>query len=109
MITGLHNETQPVLKEKYVALFEQLFNGQVLFQSSEEEVFWDELFLLKINSKYLENCVAMSSEDELLGLSKTILNPLFAACLTYAQNVSFIRRANALQVCVPFPCDHVVC
>jgi hypothetical protein len=87
-------DNQP-LKEKFVAIYEQVFNGQF----TDDEIFWDELFLLKINSKYLENSIHMVSEEELLGMSKTVMNPLFTKCLHYAQNISLTRRGNALQVC----------
>jgi hypothetical protein len=83
-------------KEKFVSMYEALFAGKELYRTREH--FWEELFLLRVNSQYLENCILLSSEDELLRLTK-IIHTIFQVSLDALLDISPIRRTNALQVC----------
>lgn len=98
LITPVTNDATPnnaPFKEKFVSIYELLFAGKEVYRTKEH--FWDELFLLRINSVFLENCILLSSEEELMNLTK-ILHVIFQACLDTLLDDSHIRRTNALQV-----------
>ena len=93
------------MREKYVVLVESIFNyrDETNKPFEKEDSFWDELFLLKINSGFLENTIILQTEDELVNIEQTILNPFCLKCLFYMNDESPIRRANAIKtLCVVF-------
>ncbi|KAF0978519.1 hypothetical protein FDP41_002339 [Naegleria fowleri] len=97
--------TSTTFREKYVVLIETIFNykDDTNKPFEREDVFWDELFLLKINSGFLENSIVLQTEEELIQMEQTILNPLCLKCLFYMNDDSPIRRANAIHtLCIIF-------
>jgi hypothetical protein len=72
--------TKNALKEKFVAIYEAFFMVQYTQSidnthfkkgqnpSLHNEHFWEELFLLKVNTAFLERCIILTSEDQLLAL-----------------------------------------
>ncbi|KAL9644948.1 hypothetical protein ABK040_004442 [Willaertia magna] len=100
-----NTDNKKPLREKYVVLYESIFNYKDPMNKplEKDEQFWDELFLLKINSGYLENSILLQSEEELISIEQTVMNPLCFKCLSYMNDSSSIRRANAIQtLCILF-------
>ena len=87
--------TSSMFKEKFVSLYEALFAGKELYR---KELFWEELFLLRVNSQFLENQILQKSEEELKQITR-ILHAIFQAALDTTQDSQHHRRTNALQVC----------
>lgn len=99
--------TTVVLKEKFVSIYEQLFDNKraksPVHDENGQDAFWDELLLLKVNNIYLEDKIKLTSEKELIQLQKTTMNPLFSKLCQYIINASYTRQANALQtLCILF-------
>eukprot|EP00002_Diphylleia_rotans_P012541 TRINITY_DN2453_c0_g1_i2.p1 TRINITY_DN2453_c0_g1~~TRINITY_DN2453_c0_g1_i2.p1 ORF type:complete len:420 (+),score=91.68 TRINITY_DN2453_c0_g1_i2:62-1321(+) len=86
-----------LLKEKFVDVYETFFKG--LDPIHDYENFWEELFLLKVNASFLERCVMLTSEEELLALKEN-LHIIFTNCVAYLQDESTFRVSNALQTLV---------
>lgn len=63
------------------------------------DVFWDEVFLLKVNGAFLERCIVLTSEDALLGLSGT-LHTLLSQCTRAVADANEIRVVHALETLV---------
>lgn len=59
--------------------------------------FWDELFLLKINSVFLERCILLTSEEQFLAL-KDSLNLIFVHSSIILKESNLVRNQNILQV-----------
>lgn len=69
------------LKEKFVAVYEALFAVRRCLAASEGSLngvlqggtastkdprFWEEVFLLRVNAAFLERCILLTSEEQLL-------------------------------------------
>jgi len=118
------------LKEKIVDLYEQLFQvgltnekkgrpnadflkGVKLYEQNEQ--FWEELFLLRVNLSFLERCISLNSEEQLgilqvsrlfnilfekylYSYRKDILQAMFYNCIIVSEKGNKIRVAHALEV-----------
>ncbi|EFC48169.1 predicted protein [Naegleria gruberi] len=99
------NGSSGVFREKYIAMIETIFNyrDETNKPFEKPDSYWDELFLLKINIGFLENTIVLQTEEELMNIEQTILNPFCLKCLFYLNDDSQIRRANAIQtLCIIF-------
>eukprot|EP01080_Neovahlkampfia_damariscottae_P002491 gene2491-3200_t len=68
-----------------------------LFQ--EEDINWDEMFLLRVNLKYLDDLILQNSESQLLKQQNNF-HLIFNKCLEYLDNNFEDRRVNsALTMC----------
>eukprot|EP01114_Cavostelium_apophysatum_P007878 TRINITY_DN2008_c0_g1_i1.p1 TRINITY_DN2008_c0_g1~~TRINITY_DN2008_c0_g1_i1.p1 ORF type:complete len:671 (+),score=159.93 TRINITY_DN2008_c0_g1_i1:184-2196(+) len=88
------NINKTALKEKFVAVFEALFVGQN--PAAGNPNFWKELFLLKVNIPYLERCIVLTSEEQLLIL-KDNMNLIFISCCEILDDDNKIRVAHAME------------
>ncbi|CAG8599233.1 9680_t:CDS:2, partial [Acaulospora morrowiae] len=63
--------SKPVLKEKFVEIYEKFFKAQYNLYASGDDPseglphFWDELFLLRVNSAYLMKLISETSQEKL--------------------------------------------
>ncbi|XP_074640845.1 armadillo-like helical domain-containing protein 3 [Tubulanus polymorphus] len=82
------------LKEKIVQIYEALFKGE---DPSDGNVnFWDELFLLRVNSQYIESEFEKLDGAQLITLKDNI-NVLFFHCVKIFKTDHPIRIVNAAQ------------
>lgn len=88
-----HNSRQP-LKEKFVQIYESFFKGKD--PSLNNQNFWDELFLLKVNVNFIQQQFDSLSGADLVKLKDTI-NTLFHHCVQALRSEHRIRIVNALQ------------
>ena len=65
--------------------------------SSQREHFWEELFLLKVNTQLLKTLIKKKSVPQLLEL-KPALNRLFDHACTAVSDHNYIRVANSMLV-----------
>ncbi|XP_046565676.1 armadillo-like helical domain-containing protein 3 [Haliotis rubra] len=89
---GSHSKM--ALKEKIVQIYEAFFQGEDPSRGNAN--FWDELFLLKVNTSYIENEIEKLSGEGLLSL-KDNLNMLFYQCVEALAQDNLIRVVNALH------------
>jgi len=61
------------------------------------EVFWEELFLLKVNIKFLDRCFLLTGEEQLLALKSTF-NLIFHHCLLALKDDNIIRCVHGFEV-----------
>ncbi|KAL6073166.1 hypothetical protein QOT17_005133 [Balamuthia mandrillaris] len=92
-------ESKPALKEKFVDIYERLFEGETLYTNDEEEdTFWSELFLLKVNAAFLDRHLKLKSEEQLLSLRKNVSAIFARACETIGDAETNPHRiAHALE------------
>lgn len=91
---GKQTGTKKPLKEKIVQIYETFFQGE---DPSKGNVnFWDELFLLRVNVKCIDNQFENLTNEELLQL-KNVFNTLFYHCVQALKAEHQIRIVNALQ------------
>uniref|UniRef100_A0A0B6ZUJ8 Armadillo-like helical domain-containing protein n=1 Tax=Arion vulgaris TaxID=1028688 RepID=A0A0B6ZUJ8_9EUPU len=82
-----------VLKEKVVQIYEAFFHGED--PSNSNSNFWDELFLLKVNTQFIESEIDKLSGEGLLDL-KDNFNLLFYRATQALKEDNNIRKINAL-------------
>lgn len=83
------------LKEKFVQIYEAFFQGED--PSTGNANFWDELFLLKVKTNYIESEFDKLNGDALVSLKENI-NLWFYKCVeTLRQQASPIRIVNAIH------------
>ncbi|XP_037282600.2 armadillo-like helical domain-containing protein 3 [Rhipicephalus microplus] len=82
------------LKEKFVQIYEGFFKG--VDPSVNNQNFWDELFLLKVNVNFIQQQFDNLSGEDLVRLKDTI-NSLFYHCVQALRSDHRIRVVNALQ------------
>ncbi|XP_013385441.1 UPF0668 protein C10orf76 homolog [Lingula anatina] len=82
------------LKEKAVQIYEAFFKGED--PSLGNRNFWDELFLLKVNSPYIEKQFESLSGEQLLALKENV-NTLCYQCIQTMKQDHPIRTAHAMQ------------
>ncbi|KAF0504530.1 DUF1741-domain-containing protein [Gigaspora margarita] len=86
------------LKEKFVEIYENFFKGND--PSAGQPHFWNELFLLKVNSAYLTRCLAEISQDQLLTIKGNI-NKIFLNAIEMMKDETTKRKINAIEtLCV---------
>uniref|UniRef100_H2ZR09 Armadillo-like helical domain-containing protein n=1 Tax=Ciona savignyi TaxID=51511 RepID=H2ZR09_CIOSA len=88
------SEGKKPLKEKVILLYDAIFKAEDL--SLENPNFWDEFFLLRVNSDYLEKKFESMTVKEVLNF-KDDLNRFFAKCAEYIVSGHLIRMINAVQ------------
>lgn len=81
-------------KEKIVQIYETLFKGEAL--PSPNAQFWDEFFLLKPKTAYIDNEIQKMSQEQLF-LAKTNINLLVTNCIEALTDSNNIRVVYALQ------------
>ncbi|KYQ94419.1 hypothetical protein DLAC_04715 [Tieghemostelium lacteum] len=82
------------LKEKFVEIYEALFNGEDPSQGQPQ--FWEQLFLIKVNIPFLERCIILTSEDHLLAL-KPNLNKIFTQSCLWLKDTSTLRLVHVIE------------
>ncbi|CAL1538799.1 unnamed protein product [Lymnaea stagnalis] len=83
-----------VLKEKVVQIYEAFFHGED--PSTTNPNFWDELFLLKVNTQFIESEMDKLTGESLLELKEN-LNLIFYRATQALKEDNNIRRINALH------------
>ncbi|KAG0223921.1 hypothetical protein BGX31_008272, partial [Mortierella sp. GBA43] len=68
--------------------------GQDPAQGKDPDVFWDELFLIKVNEGYLSSSLQQTSEDQLLAIKDGINNIFLHATLTIVLGEIFRKKFN---------------
>ncbi|KAG0057634.1 hypothetical protein BGZ83_007007 [Gryganskiella cystojenkinii] len=84
------------LKEKFVEIYDMFLRGQDPALGKDPEVFWDELFLIKVNAEYLSSSLRRISEDELLAI-KDGINSIFLHAVQTMRDPLPQRRLHAMQ------------
>ncbi|EGC34221.1 hypothetical protein DICPUDRAFT_153625 [Dictyostelium purpureum] len=82
------------LKEKFVEIYESFFNGED--PSEGQPIFWEQLFLIKVNIPFLERCIILTSEDHLLALKPNI-NKIFTQCCHWLKDPNPLRLAHIIE------------
>ena len=62
----------------------------------DSPTFWDELFLLKVNYTFLERCVQLTSEEQLL-LLKDNVSLIFRQCCYSIKDFNLVRVKHSLE------------
>lgn len=88
------SHSKKALKEKIVQIYEAFFRGED--PSTGNQNFWDELFLLKVNTQYIESEFEKLSGEQLVELTE-MFNRLFYKCVETMKQDSPIRVINAIQ------------
>ncbi|XP_055874531.1 armadillo-like helical domain-containing protein 3 [Biomphalaria glabrata] len=94
ILTRKSSTQKMVLKEKVVQIYEAFFHGED--PSSSNSNFWDELFLLKVNTQFIESEIDKLNGETLLELKEN-LNLLFYKATQALKEESNIRKINALH------------
>ncbi|KAF9899048.1 hypothetical protein BX616_003335 [Lobosporangium transversale] len=84
------------LKEKFVEIYDTFLRGQDPAQGKDPDVFWDELFLIKVNEEYLSTSLRQVSEDQLLAI-KDRINSIFLHAVQTMRDPLPQRRLHAMQ------------
>ncbi|KAF9292622.1 hypothetical protein BGZ68_000026 [Mortierella alpina] len=84
------------LKEKFVEIYDTFLRGQDPAQGRDPDVFWDELFLIKVNESYLSTSLRQISEDQLLAI-KDGINAIFLHAVQTMRDPLPQRRLHAMQ------------
>ncbi|KAF9964183.1 hypothetical protein BGZ70_006809 [Mortierella alpina] len=84
------------LKEKFVEIYDTFLRGQDPAQGRDPDVFWDELFLIKVNESYLSASLRQISEDQLLAI-KDGINAIFLHAVQTMRDPLPQRRLHAMQ------------
>jgi hypothetical protein len=82
------------LKEKFVVVYEAFFKGEDPSEGNPN--FWDEVLLLKVNFSFLERCIILTSEDQLVALKDNI-KKIFFNCMKGISDANIYRSAHALE------------
>ncbi|KAG0245275.1 hypothetical protein BGW41_002744 [Actinomortierella wolfii] len=84
------------LKEKFVEIYDQFLRGEDPSLGKDPEQFWDELFLIKVNTSYLSSSLRQMNEDQLLAIKDEINNIFLHAVQTMRDQLPQ-RRLHAIQ------------
>ncbi|XP_003741198.1 armadillo-like helical domain-containing protein 3 [Galendromus occidentalis] len=82
------------LKKKFVQIYEGLLDGEEPWSSNDH--FWDELFLLKVNSGFLTKEFELMKPEKLLQL-KPVINRISAESIRAVKSDNRIRIVNAYE------------
>ncbi|KAH3706458.1 hypothetical protein DPMN_065844, partial [Dreissena polymorpha] len=82
------------LKEKIVQIYEAFFQGEDM--SAGNANFWDELFLLKVNTLYIETECDKLTGDGLVQV-KDNFNMMFERCVEVIKQDNSVRTVNAVH------------
>eukprot|EP00026_Physarum_polycephalum_P003890 Phypoly_transcript_03907.p1 GENE.Phypoly_transcript_03907~~Phypoly_transcript_03907.p1 ORF type:complete len:759 (+),score=84.53 Phypoly_transcript_03907:28-2277(+) len=89
------NATQKALKEKFVVVYEALFNGED--PSAGNPNFWGEVLLLKVNANVLERLIILTSEEDILVNLKGNISMIFVECTKALADTYPVRQQHALE------------
>jgi hypothetical protein len=89
-VTGETEIKKPQFKQKFIHYYETFFSGdeKKIFNlitennTKNQQFFWEEFFLLKVNTNYLNKLIDSKNEDYLLKIAPMI-NLLFKQCLNF--------------------------
>ncbi|KAG0089983.1 hypothetical protein BGZ92_003878 [Podila epicladia] len=86
------------LKEKFVEIYDMFLRGQdpSMVHGKDPDVFWDELFLIKVNADYLSSSLRETTEDQLLAI-KDGINSIFLHAVQTMRDPLPQRRLHAMQ------------
>ncbi|KFH72268.1 hypothetical protein MVEG_02559 [Podila verticillata NRRL 6337] len=86
------------LKEKFVEIYDMFLRGQdpSIANGKDPDVFWDELFLIKVNADYLSSSLRETTEDQLLAI-KDGINSIFLHAVQTMRDPLPQRRLHAMQ------------
>ncbi|KAF9112135.1 hypothetical protein BGX27_003948 [Mortierella sp. AM989] len=84
------------LKEKFVEIYDVFLRGQDPAEGKDPDVFWDELFLIKVNENYLSTSLRQINEDQLLAI-KDRINSIFLHAVQAMRDPLPQRRLHAMQ------------
>ncbi|KAF9318125.1 hypothetical protein BG003_011780 [Podila horticola] len=86
------------LKEKFVEIYDMFLRGQdpSIVHGKDPDVFWDELFLIKVNADYLSSSLRETTEDQLLAI-KDGINSIFLHAVQTMRDPLPQRRLHAMQ------------
>ncbi|PRP82764.1 hypothetical protein PROFUN_09849 [Planoprotostelium fungivorum] len=87
-------EGQLVLKEKFVLMMEEVFEEPKRFENDD---FWQQLMLLKVNTSFIHQYLSSKTEEELMFL-KISINGIFERCLQTLDDEQPIRRGHAMEI-----------
>ncbi|GAM27644.1 hypothetical protein SAMD00019534_108200 [Acytostelium subglobosum LB1] len=82
------------LKEKFVEIYEAFFAGDD--PSKDQQSFWEQLFLIKVNAPFLERCLNLVSDDHLQHLRPNI-NLIFTQCCQAIKHSDSTRISHILE------------
>ncbi|KAK5577733.1 hypothetical protein RB653_002680 [Dictyostelium firmibasis] len=82
------------LKEKFVEIYESFFNGED--PSENQPIFWEQLFLIKVNIPFLERCIILTSEENLLALKQNI-NKIFTQSCFWLKDSNTLRLTHIIE------------
>ncbi|ESO97238.1 hypothetical protein LOTGIDRAFT_239162 [Lottia gigantea] len=88
------SNSRMALKEKIVQIYEAFFQGEDPSRGNAN--FWDEMFLLKVNTGFIENEIDKLSGEGLVNLKENF-NLLFYKAVENLRYDNHIRTVNALQ------------
>jgi hypothetical protein len=88
---------RPPLKEKFVAIYEAVFDGSL--GQKHPRRFWDELFLLRVNAPFLISCIRGVSEDQLFAVRASV-SEVCGECVGYLHDGNLLRVSHALETLV---------
>nr|CAG8435995.1 10554_t:CDS:10 [Entrophospora candida] len=91
-----HGSRSVVLKEKFIEIYENFFKGND--PSIGNANFWNELFLLKVNSSYLSKCFSEFSQDHLLSIKKLITSIKYLLIKGESGDLISLNFANLISL-----------
>ncbi|KAF9979346.1 hypothetical protein BGZ73_000040 [Actinomortierella ambigua] len=91
-----HTGQKMKLKEKFVEIYDQFLRGEDPSLGKDPEKFWDELFLIKVNTAYLSTSLCHMNEDQLLAI-KDEINSIFLHAVQTMRDQLPQRRLHAIQ------------
>jgi len=87
-----------MIKEKFVGIFELFFEGEDPSKGPHAKKFWDDLLLLRTNPTYLERCMTLTSERDLLRIAPALHVIFFRCCAAIKSADNSIRTAHAIHI-----------
>eukprot|EP00040_Diaphanoeca_grandis_P026699 m.149915 g.149915 ORF g.149915 m.149915 type:complete len:715 (+) comp30692_c0_seq1:174-2318(+) len=88
--------TKSRFNSTYTKIFEGVDPSKEAKSDEARVAVWEELFLLKVNTAFLRQCIQSTTEAELLERAQ-VINTVFRQCVLSIVSKNQIRAANALQ------------
>lgn len=87
---------KPELKTKFIVQYENLFSNQLDHSHLNQPNYWEELFLLKVNTRWIFHFVCGKRLTDLQE-SQEVLHLVFAQALVFLKGDNPMRQAHSLQ------------